>query len=142
MNYSRNYTLIDQLPELQDIEGGPNSSKYQSMIPSEHSDQIQKLIRNSHLPPSESGMYTSNPSNTTNISELDNNIYYPQQQTNHNYKKIIMPSNTPSCIVIAEHIQNCPICSKFYNNDKTIYIAIIIALMIVCILLFQKILSL
>ena len=31
-----------------------------------------------------------------------------------------------SCLEIAGHVQECPICSKFYNNDKTVYIIVII----------------
>ena len=26
-----------------------------------------------------------------------------------------------SCLDIAAHIDNCPICSKFYKNDKTVF---------------------
>jgi hypothetical protein len=52
-----------------------------------------------------------------------------------------MPDNTPSCLDIAEHVVNCPICSKFYNDDKTIYIIAIIVLAVICLLLLKKILS-
>jgi hypothetical protein len=45
-----------------------------------------------------------------------------------------------SCIEIAKHIKNCPICSKFYDTDKSLYIIIIIILLIFCILLLKKIL--
>ena len=45
-----------------------------------------------------------------------------------------------SCIEIAKHIKNCPICSKFYDTDKSLYIIVIIILLIFCILLLKKIL--
>jgi hypothetical protein len=43
-----------------------------------------------------------------------------------------------SCIEIAKHIKDCPICSKFYDTDKSLYIIIIIILIIFCILLLKK----
>ena len=52
-----------------------------------------------------------------------------------------MPDGTPSCLDVAEHIANCPICSKFYSTDKTIYIIAIVILSIICILLLKKVLD-
>ena len=46
-----------------------------------------------------------------------------------------------NCIDIARHIQDCPICSKFYSSDKTIYIIVIVILAIVCLLLLKKVLN-
>ena len=46
-----------------------------------------------------------------------------------------------SCMEIAQHVKNCPICSKFYDNDKSIYIVAIIILSIFCIILLKKILD-
>ena len=43
-----------------------------------------------------------------------------------------------TCIEIAKHIKDCPICSKFYDTDKSLYIIIIIILVIFCILLLKK----
>lgn len=59
----------------------------------------------------------------------------PQQyQSEYN-----IPLHAPySCLDIASHIDNCPICSKFYKNDKSIYIVVIVILVIVCIILLKK----
>ena len=46
-----------------------------------------------------------------------------------------------TCLYVSNHIKNCPICSKFYENDKSIYIIIIIILAIVCIILARKVLE-
>jgi hypothetical protein len=46
-----------------------------------------------------------------------------------------------NCIEIANHIKSCPICSKFYENDKTIYVIAIIILVIICIILIKKVLE-
>jgi len=50
-------------------------------------------------------------------------------------------ANGPSCIDVAEHIATCPICSKVYNCDKTLYIVTIIILSIICLLLLKKVLE-
>jgi hypothetical protein len=58
----------------------------------------------------------------------------------NNYHNI--PSNSPySCLDISSHIENCPICSKFYNTDKTIYVITILILIIFCIILIKKIID-
>lgn len=46
-----------------------------------------------------------------------------------------------NCRDIATHIENCPICSRFYNNDKTAYIIAIVVLCIVCLLLLKRVLN-
>ncbi len=46
-----------------------------------------------------------------------------------------------SCIEVANHIKSCPICSKFYDNDKSMYIITIIILIVICIILIRKILE-
>lgn len=45
------------------------------------------------------------------------------------------------CIDVARHIKNCPICIKFYDNDRSLYIIIIIILAIICIILLKKLLE-
>jgi len=52
-----------------------------------------------------------------------------------------MPPNSPSCLDVADHINACPICSRFYNNDKTLYVIAIAVLAIICILLLKKVLD-
>ena len=47
-----------------------------------------------------------------------------------------------TCVEIAKHIKECPICSKFYDTDKSIYIIVIIVLSICCIVLLKKLLEL
>ncbi len=46
-----------------------------------------------------------------------------------------------NCIDIAKHVENCPICSRFYNNDKSIHMIIIVVLSIICLLLLKKVLK-
>lgn len=46
-----------------------------------------------------------------------------------------------SCIEISRHISNCPICSKFYENDKSSYVIFIVILIVIIIILFKKVLE-
>lgn len=59
---------------------------------------------------------------------------FDNKKTNTNNKDI-------TCQQVLKHISNCPICSKFYNNDRTVYIIIIVILIIICLLLFKKVLD-
>jgi hypothetical protein len=46
-----------------------------------------------------------------------------------------------SCMTVANHIKDCPICSKFYNCDNSMYIVCIALLIIVCIILLKRIIE-
>ena len=52
-------------------------------------------------------------------------------------------NNEPiNCLDICNHIKDCPLCSQFYNNDKTIYIILIVMLCILNLIFLKKILNL
>ena len=53
-----------------------------------------------------------------------------------------LPPKFPSCLEVSEHISSCPICSKLYKNDNTLYIITIVILAVLCILLLKKVLNL
>lgn len=102
-----------------------------------------------------------------NVNVMDNEVYQlgpkarnvtpqspppPPPYPQHNR----VPSNSPhfnyliegydnppriTCIDVANHIQNCPICSKFYENDKSIYVITIVILLIMCIILVKKLID-
>lgn len=46
-----------------------------------------------------------------------------------------------NCITIAQHIDTCPICSKLYDTDKTLYLLVIFGLLIACFLLVRRLLN-
>ncbi len=52
------------------------------------------------------------------------------------------PHQGHSCMSIADHVSGCPICSRYYDTDKTIYMVIIVILLIICALLIRKVLNL
>lgn len=162
MSYStagaEKFTMIEDLPDLDDIEGPPphqravnrgqiRSSRYPgaSMLPNGQEDKFGKFIRHGHLVPQESGMshhdfppMNNPPLHTYAPPSLEESSYEKPKQ---NIITHAMPDNTPSCLSVAEHIANCPICSKFYNDDKTIYIIAIVVLVVICILLLKKVLD-
>lgn len=161
-------TFIDNLPDLEDINGltsdqykqvnrkirqnfqPPHSSSGMNMntdvnYGSRNQDQ-QHFIANTSQ--------ENNNLNTSTIQESAQNVIYNQPQSQsqaqsqavqaqsqEGFKHFNTPICSPSCLDVAEHISKCPICSKFYNTDKTIYIIAIITLVIICILLLKKVLD-
>lgn len=66
--------------------------------------------------------------------------FSPHSESNNNNMKDC--SNcTMSCVNIAYHIQNCPVCSRLYDTDKTLYILAIISLFILCCLLVKRLIK-
>lgn len=154
MSLENNVTLIENLPELHDLENYENYEN--SIIPSEQAMKVGKFIRQnqvSFLPQSGMGGSIQQPNylvqNTQEYPQYNSSdsmkIYHPEQypsRVKEEVKTIDMPKNSPSCLDVAEHIMNCPLCSKFYHNDNTIYIITIVVLVIIVVLLLKKVLDL
>jgi len=136
----RNVTYIDDLPDLEDLE---DNIPFQNRgnVPA----QYQKFIRNpmgSPPPPPQSGM---NVGNQQHYQEFFTPPPPPPPppQLNHDQQTHMRPSSdSPSCLEIADHVNNCPICSRFYKTDNTVYIIAIVILSIICIMLLKKVLNL
>lgn len=127
-----NVTMINELPELEELEGvGDARSREFSQKPT---DIYQKYIRGSHQMVSQSGM------NRMNMEESPPPQSPPVQNPPPQYPPPGVHM-TYNCIDIARHIQDCPICSKFYNNDRTVYVIVIIVLSIMCLMLLKKVLD-
>lgn len=163
-NHPQNTTSIDELPDIDELEGPTpfqpairnhlRDSKYpgSSMIPVTEADKVKKYIRNGHNPLDESGMnnmyidppqtpMSTNVNNMYNDDETLQNYHQQYSNQNPNLKRFNMPASSPSCIEFCEHVINCPVCSRLYNNDKTIYIIAIVILSFICILLLKKVLD-
>jgi hypothetical protein len=133
-------TPIDQLPDLEELESSRNNPRQMNrkldIVP--QSEKYDKFLRNNYTPPDESGM---------NYREQPQEMYMPNMHMGYieqqpQYKEMMYDGRgEPSCIQISNHISNCPICIKFYNNDKTLYILAIVILAIFCILLIKKVLN-
>lgn len=150
-----NVTMIDQLPELSDVENGGmggmpgmgggmgrgrpgmGMGMYQpsmSQIPPEQAQKYARLIRNPpHRPDPQSGM---------NMSDYQH--HDPQQDQIIEQPPMLRENlalTRISCLDISDHVKDCPICSKFYSNDRTVYIIIIVILSVICLLLLKKVLD-
>jgi hypothetical protein len=167
MNYRpSNVTMISDLPDIDEIESfnhqpllGNNNFNNEEKnrfgnLPPDVSNQYKKFIRNhNNKCDNQSGMNGNNyqlPENEimmiSNQNLNQNNTVSNRRDPNGSHIQPIVTENyvppQPTCIQIADHIKDCPICSKFYNNDKTIYIIAICILAIICILLLKKVLDL
>lgn len=168
MNRPPNVTSINELMDIDEIEyqqyrnqnlnsqmGGSNNGQRHSTYGSAYGNpdlgrddpnRYNKFIRNNNFNkiPDDAGMNFSksnpyiNSSNQSSFlpeNEIDNSQYivnqnkYPDHLTN------------TTCIQVAEHIRDCPICCKFYKNDNTVYIIVIIILSIMCLLLLKRVLD-
>lgn len=85
--------------------------------------QVQSKLRQRHMPLNDSGMNVGPP---------------PYMPPHHHFQP---PSPQFTCLDVCKHIENCPICSKFYKNDKICYILAIIVLSLICIVLLKKVLN-
>lgn len=135
MNRQHGVTYIDDLPDLNDLTESP--VVHNNMVPDQ--DKYKKFIRTgTGNPVMESGMSRNRvqaqvpmlpPEDDSNNSQ----IYEQASPSHHQYMY--------NCIDIANHIKACPICSKLYNDDKTLYILCIVLLCIVIIILIKRILN-
>ena len=148
----RNVTYIDDLPDLEDLEsrGTMSGVPYQGRVmgidnhvpfqnqgpPGDIPEKYKNFIRSSMgAPPPESGM---NPGHGRVMSQHE---FFPPPQQQQQQQAQRWSTDTPTCIDVHEHVQTCPICSRFFKNDNTVYIITIVILAIVCILLLKRVLN-
>jgi len=139
--YQQPRTMLSDLPDADQLDAIGDSqmdTRDQQM-----NMGMQKVLRDTHKPMQESGMYADGP----------NRPYGPPTRSGHAsfgeaelpQEQIVMPTIPDymrySCIDVSLHIDNCPICSKLYKNDNTIHIIAIIVLSIICLLLIKRVLN-
>jgi hypothetical protein len=145
---NKNVTFIDDLFDVSSIQ---TPSNYMDEVNNER-DSYQSQIQSKHIRKHKDASYGMNGGMQNDFFPLPppTQIYQPQQiyqqpqQIYQHQPQQIYPhqfSEDISCITIANHVKECPICSRFYNNDHSIYIISIILLIIVCILLVKKIIE-
>lgn len=160
MNYNqrRPVTMIDDLPDIDYLEGnqsdGNSSGYFDDYYKDNSNTQVNKYIRGDHIPPNESGMYAQHhqPQQYNQQPQQPNQQQHPSRHSD--FDEIIQepsfqnaPNQNPSkpninCLDLADHIENCPLCSQIYKTDRTPYIIIIVILAIICVLLIKKVLNL
>jgi hypothetical protein len=167
MSYGQGRTMIDELPDLEELERGGmqqmqpmqpmhgNMPPHGAGLPPGSADKYQKYIRGSHRAVPGSGMGSMNMGqHSTHMmgpgsqGHMDTGGYAVMEPYEEQMQQQAPPPGPPppmppviNCIEIANHIQGCPICSRFYNNDKTVYIIAIVVLTIVCLLLLKRVLN-
>ena len=147
----RAVTMINELPDLDDLENGVGDVQ---SFPSHGSGLPQGIIRQGHHINPDAGMMNGNnygqdgygrPVGTSQYGSLSRppQEMRPQEmRPQEMIKQDPMPQYPPiSCIEISRHIMDCPICSRFYKNDNTMYIIAIVVLAIVCLLLLKRVLN-
>jgi len=103
-----------------------------------------------HIPPVSSGMVSPHPSQQF-IQQIEQQpmsaSVYPQgmmmsspyvDMDNESIKEV---NSNLNCLDVCDHIKTCPICTKFYKNDNTVYIVVIIVLIIISLLLLKNVLD-
>lgn len=136
-----NITYIDDLPDLEDLDSP-------SMMDASHDlnyvnidnklDNAEYFIRPHKVQPfMESGMRRA-PHSHSNYDHGYNDMHDNSKPLTGSRRR----RSRTNCMDIAEHIGNCPMCSKFYKTDTSLYVISIIILIIICILLAKKILDL
>jgi len=116
-------------------------------------EMIKRKFNRQHAPRSVSNQYNSlNSSNrilqpppSQEISQVQvNNTRNPSQQSFGTNVPQTVGGNIQnqslhiSCRNIYEHIENCPMCSKYYKQSNRIYILIIIFLILIILLLLRQ----
>ena len=148
-----NVTMIEDLPELSDIEQGHGHEQMaprgppmqrgpqgghipEGILSPEMAQKLQRHVRNFRtVPGPESGMsaYTHEQREQYEPREQMMQEHFPGPQMN--------PLTGISCLDIHGHITQCPICSRFFVNDKTVLYVVIVVLTIVCLLLLKRVLD-
>jgi hypothetical protein len=159
MNRPNNVTMIDELPDLQQLEGGRNYGNnshpsYGNAYGNPDTPDVSKFIRGNNYyqqrqfptsgmspPGQQTGGYPP-PGYQENVYPSSDPINEMEGNFSEGNEKKFTGEGSPSCIQVNDHIKSCPICCKFYKNDNTVYIIIIIVLSIMCILLLKRVLDL
>lgn len=136
-----NVTRIEDLPELSDIETYGDSS---GMGGGTVDPKMNKYIRNHTRQAYNNNMDI--PSQRNNLEPYPGQNYMIEEQPKqHAYREFYEPTPLPTklnCLDVCNHIKDCPLCSKYYHNDNTLFIIIIVSLLILTIILTRKVLNL
>uniref|UniRef100_A0A6C0EL58 Uncharacterized protein n=1 Tax=viral metagenome TaxID=1070528 RepID=A0A6C0EL58_9ZZZZ len=160
MSYNRpGVTMLDQLPDLEELEAGMGPPQVQAQFPPHGAGlppgterTYQKFIRGQHRIDPGAGMmnmeyydtpggYGAPMEHSNQYGTLEMGVPSQPQPPPEPMPPQPPPAPFINCIDIAKHVQDCPICSRFYRNDTTVYIIAIVVLAIVCLLLLKKVLD-
>ena len=132
-----------QQQQQQQYHSSHNPQQQQQQYHSSHNPQQQQYNLQEQNPdhPHQTHEGYNNHPRKTREEYSDEEFIEPQIIKLRGERHNLIDPMSVSCIDISCHIQNCPICSKFYNGDKSLYIIIIIILAIVSLLLLKRVLG-
>jgi len=140
--YRKQVTMIDDLMDLESQSPSPSyMNNQQPGIPVDPDTTFtHKFIRT-----------PSNGNGMGKLDEVNQQIlpYQPKQQPIIQKQEIIEPQidykpyqHRLHCVDVVNHIKDCPVCQKLYNNnEKKIYIMVIVILIVVIALLVKKLIE-
>lgn len=163
-------TMISDLPDIDDLEAGydraqpqyqpphagynPNNPGLSSpeRMPDPMEAQFQKHIRMTQKsgagrePPYDQefdGVLAGGP-DRPGISASD--VIEPANAVSPDKPTQMRDSGPPTprelnCVDVAKHVEGCPVCTRLYNNDRTVYVIVIVILVVLCLLLLKKVLD-
>jgi hypothetical protein len=159
----KNVTFIDDLVDMDSLTGGSDYISKGNMERDEYTNQVQNRHIRKHdkdlTYAMNGGIMQPNIPQLSHHNQHNQHIrenfqlqpfqqlpqHFPQQII---YEEPVIKNHRPfydaedlSCMTIANHIKDCPICSKFYNCDNSIYIVCIVLLIMVCVILLKKIIE-
>ena len=157
MNHRQPVTYIDDIEDNSN-GGGGNSTNFQEKIDRETLDRNayngplkskmrnnvdMKLAMNAGVPESVVNYFEPSPQNYRSPQPPPQYNYGPKVIENNYIQDYEMPRISElHCLDIVRHINTCPICSRFYENDKSSYVIFIVILIIVILILLKKFLEL
>lgn len=119
-----------------DIQGSPYMQNFQSpmMLPQPPPPPLRMPYpsHSAQTTPPSTLMEFDSPTNTTPIGSAFSEGF--DESSSSSLKENTNPFSRPNrlmdatCVDINDHIVNCPICSKYYQNHTTVYVGIIILL--------------
>ena len=166
--YAKNVTLIKDLPDIDEMEQNINNKfirnghkapqesgmheRPQHGVQHGQSDFLQNQPRHNQSDFVQHGQ-SDFLQNQPRHNQSDFVQQYPQQR-NRIYEHYEKPDNinvnrsltvdSPdqlNCRSLIEHFTTCPLCSRYFKNDNTVYIIIITILTIILAILLKKILN-
>ena len=141
-----NITRIEDLPELSDIDnsyGGGGDSGMGGNTDPKMNKYIRNYTRQSYNNSMDNNMNNNMNMNLRNAEPYQSQVYMEEPKVYE--KEFYEPTPLPTrlnCLDVCNHIKDCPLCSKFYHNDNTLFIIIIVCLLILTVILTRKVLNL
>ena len=142
----KNVTFIDDLVDTDSLMMSGGGSDYISKGNMER-DEYTTQVHNKHIRKHDKDMSYAINGGSAPVRENFQHFQHFQQPlmieepVKHSRNHFFNDAEELSCMTVANHIKDCPICSKFYNCDNSIYIVCIVLLIMVCVILLKRIIE-